>query len=143
MAKANFRGKLWRLQAGQRDAFFQSVEINCQDSAKLVWLIRRQNGTTSEPTSALSYGGRTYSKGEIPNAWADYFANLATPTSREAESTFYQTIKPQYCSLSGESVTFTLEEVSETVKSLKCNKAAGPDELDPEHLIYGGELLPE
>ena len=40
-------------------------------------------------------------------------------------------------------VTFTLEEVSEAVKSLKCNKAAGPDELDPEHLIYGGDLLLE
>ena len=53
----------------------------------------------------------------------------------------------QYCSLlrnsSSESVTFTLEEVSEAVKSLKCNKAAGPDQLDPEHLIYGGELLLE
>ena len=44
---------------------------------------------------------------------------------------------------SGESVTFTLEEVSEAVKSLKCNKAAGPDELDPENFIYGGELLLE
>ena len=44
---------------------------------------------------------------------------------------------------SGESVTFTLEEVSEAVKSLKCNKAAEPDELDPEHLIYSGELLLE
>ena len=53
----------------------------------------------------------------------------------------------QYCCLlrdsSAESVTFTREEVSEAVKSLKCNKAAGPDELDPEHLIYGGELLLE
>ena len=53
----------------------------------------------------------------------------------------------QYCSMlrdsSGDSVTFTLMKVSEAVKSLKCNKAAGPDELDPEHLIYGGELLLE
>ena len=51
----------------------------------------------------------------------------------------------QYCCLlrdsSAESVTFTHEEVSEAVRSLKCNKAAGPDELDPEHIIYGGELF--
>ena len=46
-----------------------------------------QNGTTSEPTSTLSYGGHTYSKGELLNAWADYFANLATPATLEAEST--------------------------------------------------------
>ena len=54
---------------------------------------------------------------------------------------------PQYRSMltnsSGKSVTFTLEKVSEAVRSLKCNKAAGPDELDPEHLIYGGERLLE
>ena len=53
----------------------------------------------------------------------------------------------QYCSMlrdsSGESVTFTIEEVSEAVKSLKCNMAPGPDELDPKHLIYGGELILE
>ena len=143
-AKANFRAKHCRLQASQRDAFFQSLDINCQDSAKLFQLIRRQNGTTSESTSTHSYGGRTYSKGELPNAWADYFANLATPTSHQAESTFHQTIMAQYCSLlrdsSAETVTFTLEEVSEALKSLKCNKAAGPD---LEHLIYGGELLLE
>ena len=50
----------------------------------------------------------------------------------------------QYCSLlrdsSAKSVTFTLWEVLEAVK---CNKAAGPDELDPEHLIYGVESLLE
>ena len=53
-AKANFRAKLCRLQASQRDAFFQNLDINCQDSAKLFQLVRRQNGTTSEPTSMLS-----------------------------------------------------------------------------------------
>ena len=58
-----------------------------QDSAKLFRLIRRQNGATSEPTSTLSYGGRTYPNGRLPNAWADYFPNLATPTSHKAEST--------------------------------------------------------
>ena len=50
----------------------------------------------------------------------------------------------QYCSLlrdsSDESVSFTLEEVSEAVK---CNTAARTDELDPEHLIYSHELLLE
>ena len=98
-AKANFRAKLRRLQAGQRDAFFRSLDINCQDSAKLFQLIRKQNGATTEPTSTLSYGGHTYSKEELPNAWADYFADLATPTSHKAESTFYQSIMAQYCSM--------------------------------------------
>jgi len=31
--------------------------------------------------------------------------------------------------------------VKEALQSLKPNKAAGPDEIDPEHLLYGGEAL--
>ena len=32
-------------------------------------------------------------------------------------------------------------EVAEVVESLPMHKVAGPDEIDPEHLIYGGKLL--
>ena len=31
--------------------------------------------------------------------------------------------------------------MEEALQSLKPNKAAGPDEIDPEHLLYGGEAL--
>ena len=36
-------------------------------------------------------------------------------------------------------VSFTLDEVSECISSLKQHKAAGPDAIEPEYLIYGGE----
>ena len=36
---------------------------------------------------------------------------------------------------------FPAEEVAEVVSSLKLSKAAGPDDIDPEHLRYGGETL--
>ena len=49
----------------------------------------------------------------IPEAWANYFADLASPPNLDYD--------PE--------------------NSLKRNKAAGPDELDPEHLRFGGEQL--
>ena len=106
------------MKENQRDAFFQSQDLNCQDSGKLFQLIRKHNGTLTEPTSTVSYCGHAYSKGELLNAC---FANLATPTSQEAESSNQQSIKAQYCSLLGDSsaksVIFTLEEVSEAIKN--------------------------
>ena len=38
-------------------------------------------------------------------------------------------------------VSFSPEEVSECINSLEVNKLAGPDAMEPEHLIYGGETL--
>ena len=36
---------------------------------------------------------------------------------------------------------FTIEEVTEIILSLKLNKAAGPNDIDPKYLGYGGEAL--
>jgi len=36
---------------------------------------------------------------------------------------------------------FAGKEVVEALQSLKLNKAAEPDEIDPGHLLYGGDLL--
>ena len=83
------------------------------------------------------------------DAWADYFRDLVTPTNSDdsPDSNFHQIIKEQYSkvlqdtSFDPEPITFSQEEVSETINSLKPNKAAGPDAIDPENLIFGGESL--
>lgn len=137
-AKANFRSKLRALQKKQRDDFFQNLDLNCHDSGKLFRLIRRHNGVTTEPTSILAYNGCTYTGEELPKLWGEYFAKLSTPASPPSNTSFHQSIREQYLEMladsSPEPIVFTLEEVSEAVRSLKTNKAAGPDELDPEHL---------
>ena len=33
------------------------------------------------------------------------------------------------------------QEVDEAVQTLKLGKAAGPDGIEPEHLVFGGRLL--
>ena len=81
----------------------------------------------------------------IPEAWADYFADLASPPNLDHDQEFSRSIEQQFhaiCLLSmGEFVLFSVEEFAEVLNSLKRNKAAGPDELDPEHLRFGGEQL--
>ncbi len=37
---------------------------------------------------------------------------------------------------------FTVEDIDCTIRSLKSNKAAGPDGLSSEHLLYAGGRLP-
>ena len=95
---------------------------------------------TSEPTATLNFGG-VHSSNGIINAWADYFGELATPTecSDSPDSDFHQAIHEKYVQFlqdtPAEVVSFSLEEVSES------HKAAGPDAIEPEHLIHGGETL--
>ena len=36
---------------------------------------------------------------------------------------------------------FAEEEVNEVVQTLKLDKATGPDGIEPEHLVFGGQLL--
>lgn len=146
-AKARFRAKLRAFQREQRDKFFCDLDMNCQNTSKLFRMIRKHNGITTEPTSTLNYKG-THSGESLSEAWADYFGDLASPTNNEAsDPIFQQRIEELYAKLvedtstDSEAVTFSHEEVAEVIHSLKANKAAGADGIDPEHLIYGGDSL--
>ena len=107
--------------------------------------MRRAHGGAAEPTTVLTVGGHSFEGNMIPEAWADYFADLASPPNLVHDPEFSRSIEQQFhaiCSLPmGEFVLFSEEEVAEVLNSLKRNKAAGPDELDPEHLRFGGEQL--
>ncbi len=45
------------------------------------------------------------------------------------------------CSAPHDYVSFTPDEVADVIESLSFKKASGPDEIDPEHLIYDGHVL--
>ena len=145
-AKASFRAKLRAHQREQRDEFLCNLDVNSHSSSKLFRLLRQHNGTNSEPTATLNFRG-LHTGNSLNKAWADYFSELATPTDHSDSSfaDFHQTIHEKYEQLlqdpPAEVVSFSLEEVSECIDSLKVNKAAGPDDMEPEHLIYGGETL--
>ena len=144
-AKAAFRPLLRKHQRDQRDIFFRSLDLEFNDTGRLFRLVRRAHGGAAEPTTVLTVGGHSFEGNMIPEAWADYFADLASPPNLDHDPEFSRSIEQQFhaiCSLSmGEFVLFSEEEVAEVLNSLKRNKAAGPDELDLEHLRFGGEQL--
>ena len=90
-------------------------------------------------------GGCTYQGGDIPSAWASYFESLATPSNQDYDDSFRQLINAEYESLldlpMDDFTPLTEEEADEAVQTLKLGKAAGPDGIEPEHLVFGGRLL--
>ena len=70
---------------------------------------------------------------------------LSLARSDSPNADFHQTIHEKYEELLQDSpaevFSFSLEEVSQCVDSLKINEVVGPDAMEPEHLIYGGETL--
>ena len=128
-AKTSFRAKLRASQREQRDEFFSNLNMNCQNTCKLFRMIRKHDRITTEPTSTLSYRG-VHSGDKLMDAWADYFRDLVTSTNSDdsPDSNFHQIIKEQYSkflqdtSFDPEPITFS-QEVSETINSLKPNKA--------------------
>lgn len=103
------------------------------------------NGVAGETTSHLNSGGSIVRGDEVLEAWAKHFKVLATPSDNNYNAGLEQKIKRQYELINNiplsEFDPFTEEEVADTVASLKLNKAAGPDHIDPEHLRYGGSVL--
>ena len=144
-AKTAFRALLRKHQE-QRDACYNELDLECGDPSKLFRLIRRANGIASEPTSVLNVGGITYKGEELPDAWASNFEDLASPSDHNFNDTFQLHICEQYTLINelplDDFSLFTDEEVAEAISSLKLNKAAGLDGIDPEHLRYAGSLLP-
>ena len=145
--KSIFR-RIWRNHlSAQRDKFFQELDLSCSDPRKIFQKVRRARGGALEPTTTLSLDGHSFSGDELPDAWASYFENLASLPTDDFGADHNQLISDQFAALAQDScsefVPFTVDEVSEATKSLSLGKAAGPDDIDAEHLVYGGELLLE
>ena len=77
--------------------------------------------------------------------WEKYFAALSANADLEYDKPFKDRIHQEYTQLLAhppeDEITFTEEEVAEVIESLPTHKAPGPDEIDSEHVLYGGEQL--
>ena len=144
-AKSAFRACLRTRQREENEEFLQALDLDSGDSGKLFRQLRRARGQACDPTTFLTMRGCTYQGEDIPSAWASYFESLATPSNEDYDESFRQLINAEYESLLDLSVDdftpLTEEEVDEAVQSLKLGKAAGPDGIEPEHLVFGGRSL--
>ena len=135
--------KILRLhEAEQRDSFLHKLDLSLYDLAKVFRLIRQVNGQLSVTTNRLVYQGSVHQGDAIPDAWDNYFGALATPSSSASDQVIenkYQSIKNAVCA--DDPPTLSEDEVEVAISSLKRNKVAGVDNIDSEHILYGGSLL--
>ena len=144
-AKRKFKLKLRLHAKEQREEFFANLDLNTSNPSKLFRIIQKHNGLTPEPTRILNHQGMAYTNEHVLEGWEKYFAALSANDVGEYDDNFKAEIHQEFTQLLAHppenEVIFTEEEVAEVVESLPRHKAAGPDEIDPEHLIYGGKLL--
>ena len=145
-AKGQFRTQLRAYRKEQREQFFASLNLHTSDSRKLFRDIRRANGHAAESSSHLSFNGTTYTGSNILTGWASHFSSLATPSSHDSFDPSFKSLV--HCEFShlvelppGDHICLSLTEVEQAVRSLPPHKAAGPDGVEAEHLLYAGPLL--
>ena len=144
-AKRKFRIKL-RLHAKvQHEEFFATLDLHSSNSSKLFRIIQKYNGLTPEPTRILHYQDTDFTGEHVLKGWEKYFAALSAIADLEYDVSFKDRIHQEYTQLLAhppeDEITFTEEEVAEVIESLPTHKAPRPDEIDPEHLLYGYSII--
>ena len=114
-------------------------------------LSKMSKGKNKMLTPFITNNGNILTNGrDIKQAWANYFKNLYTPDDMGYDNNHKQYIEhklAEYEAIRPELSTRTVDNISEddveqVVKHLKRHKAAGWDNIQNEHLIYGGQYLP-
>ena len=143
-AKKLFRSHL-RLRNKRLDnIFFNSLDTNL-DPRKFFQAVRNRS-TSHNPqpaTGLITVSGTSYFNQEVTEGWATYFENLGTPSPPSPDTCApFPDINRMISTIPNpEPDWITPEEVSTVIQSLPYNKAAGPDHLSNEHLIFADETL--
>ena len=145
-AKKQVHKKINSLQARKERLYYNHQDKKCKERHNNRFKIS-QTGSTHGMRLAVD-DNLVSDKDEVMNAWATHFKNLSTSKLTESPSLCdLEPIISRYRATSFENEDFifnyniTLEEVEGAIKVLKEGKACGPDNILPEHIIYGGGCL--
>ena len=144
--KKKFRACLRQHRRDLNTDFYESLDKKCSDPQRLFQSIRNHinpaNATSS--LSKLIVNGSEFQGDAILDGWANYFESLSIPHNTSftpAQLDIFREYN-SICSSNGIcSNEFALDEVTNAICSLPHRKAAGPDGIDNEHLIFGGPMV--
>ena len=129
------------------------MELQQNNNNGFYSLIRKQRDTKSISGSIINFKNVQVSNDdEILLGWADYFKDLATPTSMPGfDKAFLQQAENDvknlynlYTNDRQETLKkVSIDEIATTVKSLKIGKSPDERHISAEHLKYGGRKLLE
>ena len=106
-------------------------------------------GTHCDLSTRITVNGVEFADENILEGRAKHFEELGTPETTGFNESFRDQVCLELAHMETASkaeedtllVSITKTEVEAAIKSLSLHKAAGPDQIQPEHLRYGGDLL--
>ena len=145
-AKRDFR-KTLRAWKQDQDFFYASLDLN-HNSDKLFRLLRNKSGTQPNLTNHILIDNKVYSGSRILEGWAKHFENLGQPSNHDYDESFFHQVNKELNEMvsqpddqSDTTLIDISEEVFRAIHSLQLGTASVPDQIQPEHLRYGGTPL--
>ena len=138
-AKRAFRRAFRVLNREDMEDFYQSLDPT---DTNLFKLIRQKFGSNSSQTDLLTVNGQSYTADNIPEGWAHYFNSLYAPTPQLFDSHHCDDISNRVLDIlhstdrGSVSLTFSAEDITKVISNLPKSKAAGPDSISMEHLLF-------
>ena len=117
------------------DKFCQKDDVNFWKSWR-----KRFCSNSLKPTNMLNVSGTS----NVMNEFSEYYSRVMQPNTMNADAfmndeVVYLLQNEQY--LESDSPVVTISDIEFCIGNLKRNKAAGPDNITSEHVIFGGPSL--
>ncbi|CAG2213722.1 unnamed protein product [Mytilus edulis] len=151
-AKRNFRRELRNAYQKHMQETYNSLEKDFDIDQKRLWSFLNKNKKSKSCLSRLIVNGRQCStQDDILDGWAEHFEsifkqNTETEPVSDKERAITKTVEVAHKDFRGTfynntKLNITVNEVEKVLKCLKNNKASGLDNIEYEHLKYGGNSL--
>lgn len=107
--------------------------------------MNRGSDSASPDVDKLTYEDQTYDGDEMLLGWQLYFTALSSPSTGTpsddylCEQNLESTCSPCHDVVSSNGIHLTSLDINKAIKLLKMSKAAGIDNVSPEHLKYLGD----
>ncbi|CAG2221397.1 unnamed protein product [Mytilus edulis] len=152
-AKNEFRNRQRFAYNAYMDNTYREIDEAAECDVRLFWRLisRQKNRKTNQISEILHHNRKCKSPEDISNAFADFYADVYTPTENSKFDNDFKVHVTEFVDRTLESCAtnngllpggeITLYEIETVVRNLKLRKAPGYDKLQNEHVRYSGKKL--
>lgn len=141
----SFRVLRERVKKVERECYFNyidTIERSIRDNPKAFWSYIKSNKQHNTYPSSMTYNDKPVDSGvDICNAFADFFNSNYLAGSPQAPVSFTSNLGKANSVANICTIEVSTPELLKLLKTLDCNKSAGPDGLHPHLLVKCAESL--